>query len=743
MAFVELAWLLGRRAGSLMLIWQALSALAMAHGRRLSWRDLARHSAQVPEEITPEVAVLTLRQHGVFAQVRSMKSKAIFSARNLPVALKLPSEDWVLITRVMDDQIEVRSVQSSGELEAPEIWARDRVDGVSDGLLVEVFSDVPIGATDTPNHADALSARSHQPHWFWRVFSLLKAHYGDSVISAILINVLALAGSMFSMNVYDRVIPNAAFNSLWTLAIGVGIASLLELGLRILRAYLMDDAGKRADLALSAVLMQRTLNLRPEDRPASSGQWASQLREFESVREFVSSSTLVALTDLPFGLLFLVVIAWMGGSLVWVVVAAGVLIVTVGALTQLPIRRSIEQYQYENTQKHAFLIESLERLETIEALGAESAMQGRWERVCASAARSAMVTRMASALTTNTAQTIQQMTNVVLIVAGVYLITQGQLTVGALIGCSILASRALAPLSQVAGLLARWQHTKQAFSAVDRLMSLPVRADPSSTYVQWPSGVDAQTQSLGLTLSDVRFNYPRSESAVLKIDNLQFLPGETVAVTGAVGSGKSTLLRVLAGLQTPTQGMMLLGGLSTNQISPAEWRAHVAWVGQDCVLFRGSLRENLLIAAPSVSDERLIQVLRLCGMDKLISGHPMGLDMPVGESGQALSGGQRQWVALARALLADAKILLLDEPTSAMDMPGEQRLLEGLKAEFEGRLVVIATHRPGPLMLANRMIVLDAGQVVADGARDDVLRALQHGQITRAKVQSEEQRRVA
>ena len=337
-----------------------------------------------------------------------------------------------------------------------------------------------------------------------------------------------------------------------------------------------------------------------------------------------------------------------------------------------------------------------------------------------------MGTRMASAFTANASQFVQQLASVALIVSGVYLILAGQLTVGALIGCSILASRALSPLGQVAGLMARWQTTRLSFEQIDRLMHLPPRHDAARTFVAWPS------QAAELSLQRLRFRYPRTEVDVLRIGQLSLRMGQTVAVTGPVGSGKSTLLRVLAGLQWPIEGQILVQGVSARQISPAEWRAHVAWVGQDAVLFRGTLRENLLMAAPRVSEERLLHVLRLCGLDRLVAAHPQGLDMPVGEGGQSLSGGQRQWVALARALLSDASVLLLDEPTSAMDMAFEQALLERLRPELAGKLVLLSTHRPGPLALADRLLVLDAGQVIADGPRDAVLKAIAEGQIGRA-----------
>jgi len=733
------------------MIWLALQALALAHGRRVSWRDLRDRAVAVPEQAMPEVAAVVLRDHGVTARVRDMgPASADLGGLHLPAALRLIGGEWLLLLSMDADQARVRRWPAGGAHETPDqgspVHGRsdeqphrdesirlEKLLALHDGLCIDVADGESEGpfAGDDVSAQDALSAVPPDGrNWFWSVFSRLRAHYGDCILAAVLVNVLALAGTMFSMNVYDRIIPNAAMHSLWTLAVGVVLAALLELGLRALRAHVLDDAGKRADVALSASLIRQTLNLRPADRPASSGQWASQIREFDAVRDFVSSTTLVALTDLPFALLFLVVVAWIGGHLVWITLLAGVLTVLVGVMAQARIRKSVERYQYESTQKHAYLIEILERLETIDALGAAASVQGRWERLCASSARSSMATRMASAMTGNAAMFIQQAANVALIVTGVYLILAGQLTVGALIGCSMLASRVLSPLGQVAGLMARWHNTRMSFQQIDRLMNLPQKHDPLQTFVSWPK-VEKE-KPLEISLQGVRFRYPKTEHDVLSIDNLQLKAGQIVAVTGPVGSGKSTLLRVLAGLQSPTEGRLMVAGLAASQISPAEWRDHVAWVGQDAVLFRGSLRENLLLSSPHVSDERFIHILRLCGLDGLVAAHPQGLDMQVGEGGQALSGGQRQWVALARALLSPTPVLLLDEPTSAMDMAFERILLERLRPEFAGRLIVVTTHRPGPLALADRLLVLDAGRVVADGPRDAVLSSIAEGRVARA-----------
>lgn len=717
---------------AMMTIWYALSDIALHHGRRVSARDLQAQSASLHPDATPLVAACVLQGHGFHIQASHAPAHQLPTAQ-LPMLLLLKGGEVACWQSLRGEALAFRrygvgvDAQGVSQAAAPAVpavqeewtWADllERYAGTA--LLIE-----PDELHDAQNVGDAGRQKSH---WFWGVFGLMRRYYGDCVVAAVLINLLALAGSMFSMNVYDRVIPNAALPTLWVLAIGVTVAGLLEFGLRTLRAHVVDEAGKRADLLLSAAIFRKTLDLQPRDRPSSSGQYAGQVREFDSVREFVSSTTLVGLTDLPFAILFLVVIGFLAGSLVWVPIVAGLLVLLVGLVSQWPIRKSVERYQYENSQKLAFMVEAVERVETIQAIGAQAAIQGRWERLCAITARSAMSSRMASSAAVNLTQFIQQFASTALVLWGVYLILEGQLTTGGLIGCSILAGRALSPLAQVAGLMTRWQQTKIAFGALDRVMQLPSRYDPTRTYVQ------LQQASGVLELKEAEFSYPRSEQKTLQIKSLSFQPGETVAIMGPVGSGKSTLLKLLAGLHPPGKGQLLLDGVDAAQISPADFRAQVAWVSQDPVLFRGSLRDNLLIAAPQVPEERLLQVLRLTGVQQLANQHPQGLDMQLGENGQALSGGQRQMVALARALLSPARLVLLDEPTSAFDEASEQQLLRALQAELDGRTVVVVTHRPAPLGLVKRLVILESGQVVADGPRDAVLQAVRDGQVARAR----------
>ena len=703
-------------------VYDVLSALALRLGVRVSARELQAQSAQFGEAPLTLMAVAqALARHGVDARIGRLEPEQ-FDPRMGPVVFGLHAEGAALL---LDREGDACQAWLAAPSASEPVW-RSTAEWQADWAGWSLQARLLASRDSSPMKADAHEEQpKHAAHWFWSVFTTLRTYYLDSTLAAVMINLLALATSMFSMNVYDRVIPNAALHSLWVLAIGVSLAGLLELALRTLRGYLVDVAGKKADLLLSARLFRHILNLRAQDRPGSSGQFAGQLRDFESVRDFVSSTTLVAFSDVPFIFLFLLVIGLLGGPLVWVPIVGALLVLVAGWLSQWPIRESIERYQYESAQKLGFMVESLERLEQIRAMGAEPRLQGRWERLSATTARSAMGSRLASAITLNFTQFVQQSCNTAMIVWGVYLILEGRMSVGALIGCTILAGRALGPLGQVAGLLTRYQHAVGAFKTMDRIMKLEGQYNPDRTYL----GI-SRAQG-GLTVQQLQFAYPHTQRQVLQIGNLTVAPGEHVAVMGPVGSGKSTLLKVMAWLYPSDTGQVLLDGLDMAQISPADLRAQIAWVGQDPVLFRASLRDNLLMAAPHVSDERLQHVLRLTGMVSWVAAHPMGLDMPLGENGTSLSGGQRQMVALARDLMSDAQVIFLDEPTSAFDAAGEQRLLEALQPELQGKTVVLATHRPGPLSLVSRIVLLDNGQMLADGPRDAVLQAVKEGRIKR------------
>ncbi len=562
----------------------------------------------------------------------------------------------------------------------------------------------------------------NQKHWLFSTLWRYRRYYRSAAVASVLANLLALASIFFTMNVYDRVIPNQAFTTLWSLAIGVTLAMLFEAITRFVRAHLVDNAGKKADLIVGGLLFQQALAVRMEHKPASSGTFASQLREFESVRDFVSSTTLATLADLPFIILFIVVMFAVGGSLAWVPVLMLPLILLVCVLIQWPLAKIMKANLQEAALKQGVLVESVDGMETLKAVNGQAHMQRRWENASALQSESAAKSKRYATLATSTVTFMQQFQTVMLIVVGVYLITAGDLSMGGLIGTVMLASRATAPLSQVIGLAVRYQSAKAALKSLNKLMAMPVDRDNPQAYVAEP------VLEGNLALKAVSFSYPapplRPNPLVLNNINLTIASGERVAIIGTVGSGKSTLLRLLARLYTPTQGQLFSSGLDVNQIDPADWRHATGFVGQDARLFYGSLRENVMLGMPDASASEFMRVMALTGLDKFTARHPQGIHLPVGEHGANLSGGQRQLVALARTLITRPQVLLLDEPTSAMDAQTEQLFIKHLRGAAAQQTLVVVTHRPALLALVDRVIVLDNGKVVMDGEKEQVLARL-------------------
>ena len=566
---------------------------------------------------------------------------------------------------------------------------------------------------ETPQHAG---------HWLTSTLWRYRRYYFSAALAALLVNVLSLAGIFFTMNVYDRVVPNQAYITLWSLAIGVVIALAFETLTRFVRARLLDVAGRKADLVMGSVLFRQAMSIRMEYRPPSSGAFANQLREFESVRDFATSASLGAISDLPFVVLFVGVIFLVGGPLGWIPVLLVPLIVLMSVLVQWPLARTMRENLRESSLKQGVLIEAVEGLETLKAVAGEGHMQRRWETFSALAAATSMKSRQLSMVATNLVQSLQQLQTVALVVFGVYLIGDGTITQGALIATVMLSGRATAPLGQVAALAVRYQQAKAALTSLNKLMRMPVDRDPSRGYLSRPA------LSGQLSLKEVEFSYPQTSPqkppTVLSGVSLDIAPGERVAILGRVGSGKSTLLRLMARLYQPVSGQLFADGLDVAQIDPADWHRVVGYVGQEARLFYGTLRENVMIGRPDATSEDLLRVLRVTGLDQIAASHPSGINLPIGEDGHGLSGGQRQLVSLARSLLAQPQMLLLDEPTSAMDAQTEGQFLQHLAQASEGHTLVVVTHRPSVLALVDRIIVVDSGKVVADGPKGTVLERL-------------------
>jgi len=563
-------------------------------------------------------------------------------------------------------------------------------------------------------------------HWFWSVLGENFPLYRDVLLGAFLVSLFALATPLFIRNVYDRVVPNQAVDTLWVLASGVAIVLIGDLILRTMRSYFLDLASKRVDVKLSAFIMERVLGTRLEHKPVSAGSFAANLRSFETVRDFITSATVTAFIDLPFSLVFLVVIGMIGWQLT-IPIAIGLLTVVITALVVQSKMHELSELTYRaGAQRNATLIESLVGLETLKSLGAEGRMQTKWEASVAYLAQISNRLRLLSSGTMNTAAWVSQTVNIVLIIVGVYLIADNQLTMGGLIACSMLSSRAMAPISQVAGLLTQYHHATTAFRSLNEILAQPIERPEATNFIS------RQQFSGQVDFKNVGFHYPNQETTVLSDLSLSIKPGEHVAILGRIGAGKSTLLKMLLGLYQPSDGGISIDGIDMRQIDPAELRRAVGYVSQDVTLFFGSLKENLTIANPQAEDIEIIEAARAAGLIDFINAHPQGFDMLVGERGESLSGGQRQGVALARAFIKNPSVLLLDEPTGAMDHSSEDQVKNELRRFNQDKTLILVTHRTSLLELVDRIIVMDNGKIVADGPKEQVVEALRQGRIGRA-----------
>jgi len=563
-------------------------------------------------------------------------------------------------------------------------------------------------------------------HWFWGALAEQWPVYRDVLGAALLINVMALAMPLFSMNVYDRVIPNRAMETLWVLALGVVLLIGVDMTLRLLRGHFIDLASARIDMQLSAKIMERVLGVRMESRPAAVGAFSSNLRSFETVRDFITSASVTAFIDLPFALIFVLVIAIISWQLIIPVLLALVFVVIYAYILQHKMHALSETTYRAGALRNATLIESLSALETIKTQGAESVMQSKWEKSVAFVSRVNNQMRFLSAAATNGAMEVQQLVNIVVIIVGVYLVGDGKLSMGGLIACTMLTSRAVAPLGQMVGLLMQYHNAKVSLASLETIMTNPVERPADASFVHRPE------LKGNIEFRDVQFSYPGSAIAALKGLNCRIAEGEKVVVIGRIGSGKTTLQKLLLGLYQPTGGAVTVDGVDVRQLDPADLRRNIGYVSQDTTLFYGTLRDNIAIGAPYADDAAVMAAAEAAGLTDFVNRHPDGFDMMIGERGDSLSGGQRQGVAIARAFLMDPPILLLDEPTSSMDFSSEQQFKERLKIAGAHKTVLIVTHRNSLLDLATRVIVVDDGRVVADGPRDQVIQALQSGRIGRA-----------
>ncbi|MDF3864294.1 type I secretion system permease/ATPase [Pseudomonas denitrificans (nom. rej.)] len=560
--------------------------------------------------------------------------------------------------------------------------------------------------------------------WFRDTLKRSRWLYVDAVAASLLINLIALAAPLFVMNVYDRVVPNQAAATLWVLAIGISGAYLFDLLLKTMRGLCLDLAGKKTDLIISATLFERIVGMSMKYRPARVGSFAQNIHEFQTLRDFLNSLTLTTLIDLPFTLLILLVIGIIGGPLVFVPLVAFPLAAGLGWLLQKPLVETMNRTMALAAERQSSLIETLASLDAVKVNNAESERQYLWEQTIGTLSRLELRVKLLSTLAMNITVLIQALAGVVMIIGGVYLIIAGDLSMGGLIACYMLNGRALGPLTQLSGLIQRYQQARLSMATTNQMMELPQERNADERPL-----TRSQLRG-GIEMRGLDFAYPNQQVAALHGINLQIRAGEKIGIIGRSGSGKSSLAKLIVGLHQPENGNLLVDGADVRQLDISELRHNIGYVPQDISLFSGTLHDNLVSGARYIDDERVLEVAELTGVNEFVRLHPQGYELQVGERGHNLSGGQRQNVALARALLLDPPILLLDEPTSAMDNAGEERLKQRLQAIMGEKTLLLVTHRASMLSLVDRLVIIDKGRIIADGPKDVVMDALKKGQIS-------------
>ncbi len=566
--------------------------------------------------------------------------------------------------------------------------------------------------------ADKSTVSRDSSHWFWGTLAKSRDIFASVFLSSILINLFILATPLFTMNVYDKVVPNDAIATLWVLAAGIVTVYLFDTLLRFVRTYLLEIAGKKSDVIMSSIIFSQVLNLKMNQWPASIGAFASQLREFESIRNFFTASTMATLVDLPFAVIFLLVIYYIGGPMIAVPLVVIALLLLYSLILVKPLKDSVEATYEATANKNAHLIETLHSIKTVKALGASNYSQWVWEESSGTIANKSMRARMLSSSITVVTNLLVQFNTVGLIVFGLYLISDQELSLGGLIAVVMLSSRAVGPLGQVATLITSFEQTRTAFRSLDELMQKSIERPEGKSYVRRP-GFEG-----GIGFRNVDFSYPESPRKSLSDISFKIRPGEHVGIIGKVGSGKTTLLKLIIGLYQADGGSISIDDIDINQIDPADLRKNIGYLSQDIELLRGSIRDNIAYKDLHVNDDRLIEAANICGVDLFVNQLPQGFDTQVGESGGFLSGGQRQAIALGRAVLLNEPILILDEPTNSFDNTTESIVKKRLYDYTRDRTLLLVTHKAPMLDLVERLIVMDEGRIVMDGPKDEVLTAL-------------------
>ncbi len=651
---------------------------------------------------TPEIIAKALTRGGLVTRIE--KTDAL-TARLWPALCEMTSGQVVLVLEQRGQSLSVYDATCPG----------NRTD-VALAEFMPVYAGTVIRADVG---LDELHRRHYdvapQGHWFWSHLTKMRRHIFEVALGSFVANLLAVAVALFSLQVYDRVIPHQSIATLWVLAIGAGLAMLLEAALRIARARLMDGAGRQIEMSVQTLLMDRVLGMRSGLHGQTPSNTFSSVREFSSIREFFTASTVGTLTDLPFIVLFLALVASIGGNVVWVLFVGGILMVLPSFFLQKKMIALTRATQGASTKSSRLLMEAIYEADTIKTSRGEDRFRRTWAELTALSSLATSEQRKLSTTLTYWAQGVQQATYVSAVVAGTFLVFAGQFTIGTIIAVGILTSRTLGPLTQLAGTMARWSNVKGALEALDGIALAPQDEAEGRTYLR------RDRLAGNFELTGVTYCYDEDGAKSLDIGALKLGGGERLAILGPNGSGKSTFLKIMAGLYQPTEGRLMIDGVEMAQIMPRDIRRSIGYLGQDVRLFAGTLRDNLNLTLLERDDDRLLRSLDFSGLGDYVRGHPKGLDLEIRDGGAGLSVGQRQSIGWARLWLQDPKICLLDEPTASLDQALETKLVARLRTWLDGRTAIIATHRLPILDLAQRTVILANGRLVVDGPTGEVL----------------------
>jgi ATP-binding cassette, subfamily C, bacterial LapB len=677
---------------------------------------LPLHHNQITADLFPRAA----EKIGLKARILRRRISQV-PALVLPVVILFDSGDvGVVVSKVGKDKV---SVVFPAVSEDRQVLSIKSLQKDSNGFLFYITVNDTEGVAATGKSG----AEKNKGHWLWSAVYKFWPSWTQVILAALIINLLALALPLFVMNVYDRVIPNLAIPTLWALAAGVSIAIVFDIILKQVRAVTLDMAGRRVDMQVAASLYEHALGISMDKRPGAAGVIANQIRDFESVRDFFTSSSIIAVTDLLFVGIFVLILWLIVGPLAFVPLAAIPVVLLITLFVQIPLARSVQRSQVQSSRRHSILIEGLICVEAIKSVGGESVMQRRWEDAVAATARANSSTKFWSTFTLNFTGMVQQVVSVVVIVWGVFLVGDGSITIGALIAANILSGRILSPLGNIAMTAARAQYSFAAMRSISEFMELESERDQSVA-----SGLVIEKGEI--EFRDVSYTYPQQAQPALSGISFKTSPGETIGIIGRVGSGKTTLGKLIARLYTQDQGSILVDGMDSRQYEIPEYREAIGYVSQEPDLIAGTLRDNIILGKPTASEAEIAEVVEMSGVKDFIANHPLGLNMLIGERGRGLSGGQRHAVSFARILLKQPQVLFLDEPSGALDTKTEAALISNLQRwSRSDRTLIVCTHRSSLLKLVDRIMVVEGGRLVIDGPRDAVLTALKNQASKNAK----------